>query len=163
MGFSNILRNPLFLLIVVVLLLLIMGYVAIVPYPLFLYEYNNIPTTAQFLSYTVSFFIPIVLFVKIFYNPIAGRAVNPLNKRFIPFATPLILIFVLAVMWFFIVKWLTLQFEFIFYGMVSPTFGSDLSFPFVMFFSYIVLPLLFLALVLPGGFSQNIRSVRKYI
>ena len=143
--------------------IILSGYVALVPYPLFSYEYNNIPTMSKFLSYTVSLFIPIVLAVRILYNPIAGRAVNQFNKRFIPFTTPLVLIFILAVMWFFIVGWLTLQFEFAFFGMVSPTFGADLSFLFVIFLVYVVLPILCLALVLPGGFFRNMRSMGRFI
>jgi hypothetical protein len=163
MGYFYFLRNPWILLGIAVVFLVTLGYVAIVPYPLFSYEYNSIPNMSQFLSYTVSFFIPIVFAVRILYNPVAGRAVNPFNKRFISFATPLILIFILAVMWFFIVGWLTFQFEFAFFGMISPTFGADLSFLFVMFLVYIVLPILCLALVLPGGFFRNMRSMRRYV
>lgn len=157
------LRNRWIYLGIVLVSVIALAYVAIAPYGLFSLEYSSIPQMSQFLTYTVSVFIPIALSARMLYNPVAGRAINPFNKKFITFASALILIYILAIIWFSILDWLTFQFENAFSGMISPTFGADLSFLFVMFLIFIILPILFLALVLPGGFFRYMRSMRKYI
>lgn len=162
MQVSYYLRDPRAVIFSSLAVLGLLIYVAIFPYPLFSFEYNQIQNMAQFFTYTVSFFVPIAFAVRILYNPVAGRAINPVTRRFIPLATPIMLIFIFAIMWFLVLGWLTIQFELSFIGMISPTFDADLSFLFLMIFVYLLLPILCLALVLPGGFSRNMSSIGRH-
>ncbi len=147
---------------IAIVILIMLGYVELFPYPLYYFEYSTIPIMSKFLSYIISFIIPIFIISKIFYNPGAQRTINPVNKKFIPYATLLIVVFVSITIWFYILNWITIQLTFLFYGLILPVFYSDLEFLFIIIFIFTILPLICLAVILPGSFAGYFKSLKRY-
>jgi hypothetical protein len=117
-------------------------------------ELRLIPTIAGFYTFAIGFFVPVEAVLRIGWNPVAGRAVNPITKRFVPTWMALIAIVGFGLIWYFIV--LAQLNHFFLTGLEDNlvySLSSVLWFGIWTFFVGALLTVVFAALAVPSRFG----------
>ena len=79
--------------------LVLLAYIAINLFSVFQGEYTRIPSLSNWDVYFITVFVPLSILFRLFFNG-SGRAINPINKRFVNTASIIIILVIIAALWF---------------------------------------------------------------
>ncbi len=150
------------ILALVIAFLVYLASVAINPYSLYQTEFSFIPSITNWDVYFLTVFVPLSILYGSFFNA-AGNAINPLNKRYANTAKIIIILVIIAAVWFFLTNELFIPYlQFFLYSSLKASFLSDISFLSFAILSIIGLPLLCVAIAAPVNTAIALKSLSKW-
>ena len=142
--------------------LIYLASIAIDPFPLFQQEYTWIPSISNWDVYFITVFVPLSILFGLFFNG-AGRAINPINKRFVNTASIIIILAITAALWFYFTNAILIpNLESYLYMNLYPTFSSCVSFLFYIVLSITGLPLLCVSIASPVKTAMVLKSLFRW-
>ena len=142
--------------------LVLLAYIAINPFFLFQGEYTWIPSLSNWDVYFITVFVPLSILFRLFFNG-AGRAINPINKRFVNTASIIIILVIIAALWFYFTNAILIpNLESYLYMNLYPTFSSCVIFFFYILLSIFGLPLLCVSIASPVKTAMALKSLFRW-
>ncbi len=146
--------------LIILAFLIFILYLFIDPFPMFYKEYEFIPSLSQWIIYFITVFIPLSVLLRIFFNPSAGRAINPVNKKFASTAPVIIFLVLISVIWFLLTNTILIPYlETYLYANISISGSSDIIYLLLIIVSIIGLPLLSVSIATPVKTTMALKSV----
>ncbi len=148
-----------FLGFVTIVFLALLVYIAIFPFSLFQREYTWIPILSNWDVYVITPVVSGSILFRLFFNK-AGRAINPINKRFVNTASIILILVIIVALWFYFTHAILIpDLESYLYMNLYPTFYSCVSFLFVTLLSFVGLTLLCMSIASPAKTYTVLKSL----
>lgn len=128
----------------------------------YLYELNSVLSIANFYTYSISLFIPIGAFLRLIWNPVASRAINPFTKKFIPTTVAVIVTVLGALVWYFVImKYVQSFFVLLLTGYIQRSLSRVIEFGLGTLFFALLLIIVMVTLAFPIAIKRFPRLLRS--